>query len=355
MRNNRKSRGFTLVELLVVIAIIGILIALLLPAVQAARESARRSQCSNNLKQFGVGIHNYYDVHKVFPPSCWKKAIQDPTTGGNAATVNAQWNPSALHWSYIIAPYMEQDSVFDLIPYEAPPGPPTGSGSNPPNLVTSTSWQAGPYLAALTKKIPTMRCPSTSDHPAYDDNSRGVLIPGRAAASYVVVISGSANYTTINHNDDGNIAGAPAPPFGFYPLIQARLNGPFNQNSRFTTGDILDGTSNTAGIGERYRYHNGAGSEGNNGHGGWGVFFFASPHAQNGHNLFSGVTRYPFNPIIPNVTADTTHLSAFSSRHPGGVNFALMDGSVRYLRDTISQNIREAIGSRAGGEPMQLQ
>jgi prepilin-type N-terminal cleavage/methylation domain-containing protein/prepilin-type processing-associated H-X9-DG protein len=373
-----RKRGFTLVELLVVIAIIGILIALLLPAVQAARESARRTQCVNNLKQFGIGIHNYADIHKVLPPSCWKKAIQDPTTAGNAAAENAQWNPAALHWSWIIAPHMEMDAIYDLVPNAPPPGPPAGSGSSPGNLVTSTAWTPGsPYLRALQTTFPFMRCPSTSDLQSYDDNSRGVPVPGRKPASYAIVTSGHPNITN-NHNDDGNIAGAASPPFNFFPLVpgnqdiviggvtvatgQARLNGPFNQNTRFNFNDILDGTSNTAAVGERYRYHNLPGSEGNNGHGGWGTFFIASPHAQNGHNVFTGNTGFPFNPVIPappittpqNYTQNTIHLFSFTSRHPGGVNFCMLDSSVRFLSDRTSDFVRAAIGSRKGGEPLQL-
>ncbi len=360
------KRGFTLVELLVVIAIIGILIALLLPAVQAARESARRSQCINNLKQFGIGIHNYADIHKTLPPSCWKKAIQDPTTGNAAAAENAQWNPAALHWSYIISPYMEMEAVFELIPYGPPAGPPAGSGSSPGNLVTSTAWSTQPYRTALTTSYPVMRCPSTSDLQSYDDNSRGVLTPGRKPASYAIVISGHSNFIN-NHNDDGNIEGAASPPFNFYPLVsgnaaningvtERRINGPFNQNTRFTFADILDGTSNTAAVGERYRYNNLPGSEGNNGHGGWGTFFIASPHAQNGHNVFSGNTAFPFNPVIPQtqVASNTLHLLSYTSRHPGGVNFCFLDGSVRFLRDSVSDFVRCAIGSRKGGEPLQL-
>jgi prepilin-type processing-associated H-X9-DG protein len=258
-----------------------------------------------------------------------------------------------------------------LIPYQPPPGPPAGSGSAPSNLQSSTSWTGNtPYVQALQKTFPVMRCPSTSDLFSYDDNSRGVLVPGRKPASYAIVISGH-NGITNNHNDDGKIEGAPSPPFNFYPLVSGnqnlviggttvassvpRLNGPFNQNTRFNFNDILDGTSNTAALGERYRYHNGPGSEGNNSHGGWGTFFIASPHAQNGHNVFAGNTGFPFNPVIPNPTSNTIHLFSFTSRHPGGVNFCLLDGSVRFLRDSTSDFVRCAIGSRKGGEAIQLQ
>jgi len=102
---DRKRRSaFTLVELLVVIAIIGILIALLLPAVQAAREAARRSQCSNNLKQIALALHNYHDSHKVFPPSCIKELPQD-----------GSGSPQALLWSGSILPFVEQKAIFDQI------------------------------------------------------------------------------------------------------------------------------------------------------------------------------------------------------------------------------------------------
>src|SRR5262249_8359569 len=185
----------------------------------------------------------------------------------------------------------------------------------------------------------------------YDDNSRGVLIPGRAASSYAVVISGQI--TNNNHNDDGS-AGGPQGPYGFYSLEQGRLDGPFGQNVERAFAEILDGLSNTAGIGERYRYRNDAGSAGNNGHGGWGTFGLASPHAQNGNNLFSGSTGVPFNPVTPNPSSDPRPLIGFSSRHSGGVNMLFLDGSVRFLRDSLSDAMRMAIGTRAGGEVVQL-
>jgi prepilin-type N-terminal cleavage/methylation domain-containing protein/prepilin-type processing-associated H-X9-DG protein len=356
LQKGRHNRGFTLIELLVVIAIIAILIALLLPAVQKVREAAARMQCTNNLKQLTLAMHSYESQSKHLPPSCVKKAIQDPTS---APAVNMPlYNPAAWHWSFLILPHIEQTALFKMVPFGPPPGPPSGSGSSPGNLETSTAWSTAPYLALLTTKIPIMRCPSTSDAETYDDNSRGVLVKGRAAASYAVVITGqfsngTNSFNTNNHNDDGG-AGGPSGLFGFFTLVHARLNGPFNQNHLYRFADMIDGTSNTAAIGERYRYHNGPGSEGNNGHGGWGTFAVASPHAQNGHNLFSGCTSFPFNPVIPNPAGDTKHLISFSSRHSGGVNFSFIDGSVRFVRDSISEPIRLAIGTRAGGETEQL-
>ena len=349
------ARGFTLIELLVVIAIIAILIALLVPAVQKVREAAARAQCANNLKQLGVALHNYHEVYKRLPPSCWKKAIQDPTsTGGSAATENQQYNPAAWHWSFMLLPYIEQDNLYKTVPFGPPPGPPAGSGSSPPNLVTSTAWTTpgSPYLKLLQTPVSTLVCPASNDKASYDDNSRGVAIPQRASANYVCVISGGngaggINGVEINNRNDDGSGGGLQGPFNFAALINSRLDGPFNQNSIFRLTDIVDGSSNTAAIGERYRRHP---DPGNNGHGGWGTFALASPHAQNGHNLFSGSLWGPFNAIIPNPASDTTHLIFFSSRHSGGVNFVFLDGSVRFLRDGIAEPVRRSLGTRNNGE-----
>jgi prepilin-type N-terminal cleavage/methylation domain-containing protein/prepilin-type processing-associated H-X9-DG protein len=348
-QRHRQARGFTLIELLVVIAIIAILIGLLVPAVQKVREAAARATCQNNLKQLGLALHSHHDANRVLPPSCWKKAIQDPTTGGTGGLTfdqnNPGYNPAAYHWSFMLLPYIEQENLYRSIPAGPPLPPPAGSGSAPANLATSNAWLSPPYLTLLQTPLQIMRCPSTTDAPFYDDNSRGVLITNRAAASYVVVSSGFI--TNNSHNDDGSASGGPVGPYRFVQLIQTqRLNGPFNQNSNFKLTQIRDGSSNTAAIGERYRYRPDAG---NNGHGGWGIFALASPHAQNGHNLFSGSTAVPFNVVITDAS-DTKHLIGFSSRHTGGVNFVFLDGSVRFLSDGTSQPVAIGIGSRAGGE-----
>jgi prepilin-type processing-associated H-X9-DG protein len=269
-------------------------------------------------------------------------------------TQNNPYNPAAMHWSFIILPFIEQDALYRSIPMGPPPGPPPGSGSAPANLETSAAWLSGPYLTLLQTPLKVMRCPSTSDQPTYDDNSRGVLVPMRAAASYVVVISGTIQIN--NNNDDGSAIGRALPPFGFYELEKKsgtveNFNGPFNQNVMRSLMDIIDGTSNTAMIGERYRYND---DPGKSSHGGWGVFALASPYAQNGHNLFSGSTWGAFNPVIPDPASDTSHLVGFSSRHTGGVNFVFCDGSVRFLTDATSDALRSAIGTRNGGEPLQM-
>ncbi|HEY1375885.1 MAG TPA: DUF1559 domain-containing protein [Gemmataceae bacterium] len=356
-RRTIRARGFTLIELLVVMAIIAVLIGLLLPAVQKVREAAGRMSCQNNLKQLGLAMHNYAAAAERLPPSCWRKSIQDPTTGGAGSLTfqqNNPYNPAAFHWSFIILPYVEQDALYRSVPFGPPPAPPPGAGSGSGNQESSPAWLSPPYLTLLQTPLKIMRCPSTSDDQFYDDNSRGVLVPHRAAASYVVVISGTIQIN--NNNDDGSAVGRPLPPFGFYELSKTSggvplFNGPFNQNVSYALSDITDGTSNTAMIGERYRYNQ---SPGTNNHGGWGVFALASPDAQNGHNLFSGSTWGPFNKVIPDPTADTTHLIFFSSRHAGGVNFVFCDGSVRFLTDATTDVVRSSIGTRNLGEPIQL-
>lgn len=145
MKRLIRGRGFTLVELLVVIAIIGILVGLLLPAVQAAREAARRMQCSNNFKQLGLAMHNYASAHRVMPPGCvyvWPLA---PAPDLNLGIQQGNWS-----WGALILPYIEQTSLYNTIGVS--------------NLSMAQSMDIPANLAAMKTSIPSFRCCGNSGY-----------------------------------------------------------------------------------------------------------------------------------------------------------------------------------------------
>lgn len=197
----RERRGFTLVELLVVIAIIGILIALLLPAVQAAREAARRSQCTNNMKQIGLALQNYHDVYKTFPPQAiWGVPNKPAYELGNTL-------PRPFHhtWCTFILPFMEQKALYDTVDFRQP------------------AW--GQQIVG--KRVDVLHCPS---------DAGGLTDPSKTHNIEYTNYPGCAGY------------------HWWYPTGRNRglWDGVFNYVQQITIAEIMDGTSNTAIVIERY-------------------------------------------------------------------------------------------------------
>jgi len=304
----KHNHAFTLVELLVVIAIIGVMVGLLLPAVQAAREAARRSQCNNNLKQMGLALHNYHDTHNSFPPSCMKEKLQDD--GGRAQTTT--WHASLL-------PFMEQQPMFDRI---------VGLGFG-------IIWNDdGVNEELLRTKMPGYECPSSPDQiDRFDDNGA----TERHRGNYGVVVTGTVGYTAStrqtngennNHMDDGGYG-------------HARWNGPFLMQNRTTRfADIIDGTSNTLFIGERYRNQIGQRT----------YIYIGTPNGQNQHSKWSGSTGIQIN------TLDAGHAgyAGFHSAHPGGAQFLRGDGSSAFVSENIDRYIYASLGTRNGKESVSV-
>jgi prepilin-type N-terminal cleavage/methylation domain-containing protein/prepilin-type processing-associated H-X9-DG protein len=303
-------RGFTLIELLVVIAIIGLLIAILLPAVQAAREAARMTQCRNNLKQIGLALHNYHDVNRTLPTA-------DPGGGSDADS-----SISMASTFVALLPFMEQAANYQHYNFALP-------NTDPGNQAV-VSQQLSFYLCPTAVTRRSVPFPAAGDPCGDYDEAPG---------SYAVCVG------SLPYDQYWSYFGRPRPT----------LNGAIvysdstDHITRFR--DITDGLSNTVAIGESAWNISGFSTnpscnKGQN----WGYTYWANPYpASTGFN-----TSPPFNPstyilLDPN-TFDQT-LMRFRSDHPaGGANFVFCDGSVRFVMQYVDQTVLTAIGSRNGSE-----
>ncbi len=337
-----RRMGFTLVELLVVIAIIGILIALLLPAVQAAREAARRSQCTNNMKQISLALHNYHDIYKTFPRLMYGVCSLNvaPCDANCATGCGSGWAGWPGNNAFtMLLPFIEQQSVFNKYYF------PMTFYLEPNNSLIYSS------------KIGTFRCPSDR------------FEEGWAQINYP--LSKGPNWAGYEYYDEST------------------ENGMFRQFREVKMADVTDGLSNTIMVGEGIIPSNDG----------------SAYHV--GDTVYNVPVPTPFNPKFPtqlqvdnwgfacdlqkNVTwnpasylynwGETVNRCAFNeiappnykypsctegrweegpgiydsrSRHPGGVNVALGDCAVRFMSQTIDFNVWQGLGSRNGGETVQV-
>jgi prepilin-type N-terminal cleavage/methylation domain-containing protein/prepilin-type processing-associated H-X9-DG protein len=343
---SRKRGGFTLIELLVVIAIIAVLIALLLPAVQAAREAARRIQCTNNLKQVGIALHNYLSAHTVFPPG----RINSHNAGqGNCWGMYAQ-----------LLPFFEQQQISNAFNFNLPPDTDPTSSLSAANTTGFSSF------------LNNLICPSDSQP--------------------VLILVSNGYFAT--HNYNANVGSAysvvqqPAAPLTGVP------NGPFFENSRVSPADFTDGMSNTAAVAETVRSTQSSSYAndplnvflitGNNTSTGppissdadyaslclsqpWSTTMFQATKGVRWHYGAPGHTLYnhlrPPNDLKPDCRGGLPHSNRTDpmwnwlslnitarSKHPGGVNGLMADGHVGFFKNSINVLAWQALGSRNGGE-----
>ncbi len=362
MKRSIDSRGFTLVELLVVIAIIGILVGLLLPAVQAAREAARRMSCQNNTKQIALATHNFHDSHKGFP-------------------MGAEFGVGTT-WSALVLPYMEQSTAYNILVmqedsqgnYQWAAGLPGIPGESALNHPAYTEFR-NIYVCEI--EFSMFRCPSSAfPQNAADISGDNWIVQKRSPSNYLGCVSG----VLADDRRQQNVA-TPWGGSGNVEVIRD-LDGIFIQKmnhqrikrngaSYGLTGtkmaDITDGTSNTICIGEAEPdvqvlpdmgviRENNAPMFGRKDH--WPVGSDdVDTTGQGDMSEALGSTGVPMN--APKVPAGTPEFAAyelsFGSRHTGGANFGLADGSVRFLSQTIDRVTYSALGSRSGGEVISLE
>ena len=311
---NRTSRfssahGFTLVELLVVIAIIGVLVALLLPAIQAAREAARRTQCSNNLKQIGLGLHNYHDTLGGFPPLMTFTQRVGPTSVYARGSLN-----DAFTWTAFLLPYLELDAPHSEIRWHSNWG-----GGNDPIMRTV---------------FPVFQCPSDGE-------------------------SAFGHPTRVRNNYNANTGLGPVE--NIFP--PSHTPGVFQQSKSLRIRDITDGTSHTAGISEIIKVRGGYDYRGT-------FSYVEGTHYQHDHTPNTRIpdemrtnlcrvngpdgtpVSHPYAPCIATYSDYRTRRSLMSarSRHPGGVHVLMMDGAVRFATDSIDVHTWQALGTPHGHE-----
>ena len=295
-------RGFSLIELLVVISIIGVLVMMLLPAVQAAREAARRIQCTNSLKQIGLAMHNYHDSLGSFPPG--SKQIVSGT------------------WQLFLLPYVEQEPLFNA----------WNMSANAADFYCNGKGQA----TVVGTLVATFLCPDNTKN-TYADSVTGVEL---TRTSYVVNY-GNANIQRSSADPNNLFVGGA--PFGDIYGVGTKVPA----SSTTTTAQFKDGLSNTMMVSEDV-------------HGQmtdmrgvvWHGFYAAFTAQLSPNSKAPDILSAPCynDPPCSSQPAGSSYYNAARSRHPGGVNVLMADGSVRFVKDTITLQAWRALATMYGGE-----
>jgi len=329
MNGRRRNRGFTLIELLVVIAIIAVLIALLLPAVQAAREAARRSQCTNNLKQIGLAMHNYQSTNNCLPQG----------------TKGCCWGT----WLVPVLPFVEQQAMFNA--WNA-----YGNNSVSGPLNDDFRYAGVANTTVTTSRMSAYSCPSDPNATA----TSNILGGGKKITSHNYV----ANFGNTTHQQGSltinsityTFLGAPFGDVGSPNADQAGASGAGSVNRNVDFSGIPDGLSNTMMVSEVLVGQ----SSTNNDLRGFSWWAYGSsftgqlpPNSTKPDWMqssgYCNVAAMPTNPPCMQGT-DNLVFTAARSKHPGGVNVTFCDGSVKFVKNTVSPITYMALSSARGGE-----
>lgn len=338
MRWSHRSRtGFTLVELLVVITIIGILIALLLPAVQAAREAARRAQCTNNLKQIGLALHNYHDSYRTFPPSVLPYQPYAP-------------NYRQASWLTRILPYVEQNAAYSQITF-------VDTDWTMQSNRINRNWAVTHALRVNGFECPSASMPTTRNQ-------------GTNSATQALGAPGTITYQLVNYVAIGgtylrgsDMTTQPTPnqaAYGGYSTYNGVLVSVDGlQPNPITIAAIKDGTSNTAFVGEQSSFQiNSTGAQAdrracNHDGGPWSN----GAGTQGDWWLNVSIVRYPINYngtgwVGTGFENPWYRHTVIRSDHPGGAQLAISDGSVRFVSETVDFTIFTRLCDRDDRQPL---